>query len=331
MEKVIAVVVSYNRQNLLSECIKALRNQTRRPDAILVVNNGSTDNTEQWLKTQKDIQFITQNNVGSGGGFNAGISHAFKAGYSWVWCMDDDGHPKENALEQLLQHDTHERSLLNCAVINKEDRKSFVWNTGNYASIDDVTEPLIKDIAHPFNGTLIHRAIIEKVGLPKASLFLWGDESEYLYRITKKYNFPVYTVTSSIHYHPAAAFKYSQDWDFKSQWKMYYYIRNRFEINKAKFSSKLYAIFHYLFFLAAMVGIVMVYQKTNKLKKLSFIVWPMTDALKNNYSATPSYILEKLNNNKHSKWQFPFRVAFHNTWHLFFSGNQTNPGNTTTA
>ena len=45
MEKVIAVVVTYNRQKLLSECITALRNQTRKPDAILVVNNGSTDDT----------------------------------------------------------------------------------------------------------------------------------------------------------------------------------------------------------------------------------------------------------------------------------------------
>ncbi|NJO25235.1 MAG: glycosyltransferase [Bacteroidia bacterium] len=48
------------RQALLSECITALRNQSRKPDAILVVNNGSTDNTEQWLQLQSDVNFITQ-------------------------------------------------------------------------------------------------------------------------------------------------------------------------------------------------------------------------------------------------------------------------------
>lgn len=294
MEKTIAVVVSYNRAALLSECITALRNQTRRPDAILVVNNGSTDKTEQWLKKQKDIFFITQNNVGSSGGFNTGITWAFQKGYTWIWCMDDDGYPKADALEILLQHETPHYSLLNCAVINKEDKKSFVWKTGNYKMIDEVKDPVIKDIGHPFNGTLIHRAIIEKVGTPNHRLFLWGDETEYYYRITKKYDIPVYTVVKSIHYHPATAFSYKQDWDFSTSWKMYYYIRNRLVIHKAKFHIKPYALFNYVCFLFAFAGIILFYQKTNKLKKLNFIIWPVADAFSNDFTATPPVILNKL-------------------------------------
>ena len=85
MEKVIAVVVTYNRQALLSECITALRNQTRNLDAILVVNNGSTDNTEQWLKSQDDLVFVTQKNLGSSGGFSTAINWAYQHGYSWIW------------------------------------------------------------------------------------------------------------------------------------------------------------------------------------------------------------------------------------------------------
>ena len=46
MEKVIAVIVTYNRQILLANCINALRNQTREIDKILVINNGSNENTE---------------------------------------------------------------------------------------------------------------------------------------------------------------------------------------------------------------------------------------------------------------------------------------------
>ena len=294
MEKVIAVVVSYNRQMLLTECITALRNQTRRPDAILVVNNGSTDLTEQWLSKQEDIFFITQPNTGSGGGFNTGISWAYKAGYSWIWCMDDDGYPKEDALENLLKNETSERSLMNCAVINKVDKKSFVWKTGPYKTIDQVKEPVIKNIGHPFNGTLIHRAIVEKVGVPKTAFFLWGDETEYYYRIVRKYNIPVFTVASSIHYHPPAAFSYKQDWEYTSSWKMYYYVRNRFHIHKAKFNNKGVALFNYLVFIAAFAGVIMLYQKTDKFKKLYAIVLPATDAFTNNFSATPSLILRKL-------------------------------------
>ncbi len=69
MEKVIAVVVTYNRQKLLSECITALKNQTRKIDKIFVVNNGSTDGTEGWLYQQQGIDFITQPNLGGAGGF----------------------------------------------------------------------------------------------------------------------------------------------------------------------------------------------------------------------------------------------------------------------
>ncbi len=72
MNKIIAIVVTYNRQYLLSECIASLRMQTKKIDKILVINNGSTDNTEAWLRCQKDIEFITQENLGGAGGFCTG-------------------------------------------------------------------------------------------------------------------------------------------------------------------------------------------------------------------------------------------------------------------
>lgn len=295
MDKAIAVVVSYNRQALLAECIDALRKQSRKLDAILVVNNGSTDNTEKWLLEQPDVFFITQKNVGSSGGFNTGISWAYKHGYSWIWCMDDDGYPKEDALEKLLNSETPVRSLMNCAVINKEDKRSFVWKTKDFKTIEDVNVDIIHGIGHPFNGTMLHRSIIEKVGVPRKALFLWGDETEYYYRIVRKNKIPVYTVAKSIHYHPATAFTFKEDWDYKSSWKMYFYVRNRLHVHNAKFTNRSIALFNYAFFLLAFAGVIMFYQKTDKIKKLNFILWPMTDAITNNFSVTPPLILNRLN------------------------------------
>ena len=301
MDKVIAVVVTYNRQLLLSQCITALRNQTRKIDKILVVNNGSTDNTEEWLNRQKDVDFVTQKNVGGAGGFCTGIKTAFEKRYSWIWMMDDDGYPKEDALERLLEEDNEELCLRNCAVIDKEDRKSFVWKTGNHATIDEVTDTIIKNVAHPFNGTLLHRKIIERVGFPNASLFLWGDETEYYYRIVRKNKIPFYTKTNSIHYHPTSAYSYKNDWSFSSNWKMYYYIRNRYFILQTKFSeSAIIAFLMYLGFLISFSGTIVLFQKTNKFKKLGFILWPMTDAFTNNCNATPAFILERLSTPQYS-------------------------------
>jgi GT2 family glycosyltransferase len=294
MEKAIAVVVTYNRLNLLKECITALNNQTRKPDAILIVNNGSTDDTSQWLQTQQDLLVITQSNVGSGGGFETGIKWAYKNGYSWIWCMDDDGYPKEDALEKILAPELDRLCLRNCAVLNKEDKKSFVWKTKHYHTIDEVNCNVIEGIGHPFNGTMIHRNIVERVGVPKQNLFLWGDETEYYYRITRKNNIPVCTIAGSIHYHPASAFSYKKDWDYLNAWKMYFYIRNRFHVHRSKFNYKILAWANYCCFLIAMVGVILVYQKTDKAKKLNFMLWPAMDALKNDFSADPSIILSRL-------------------------------------
>lgn len=296
MEKVIAVVVTYNRQQLLSECIHALRSQTRQPDTILVVNNGSTDNTEAWLTSQKDIEFISQDNTGSAGGFHTAIQYAFKNGYTWTWCMDDDGYPKENALEELLKADNGEMCLLNCAVLDKEDKSSFVWNTASYKKHSDVKEDIIEGIAHPFNGTLLHRKIIERVGMPKASFFLWGDETEYYYRITKINNIKPCTVTNSIHYHPATRFTVKGDWDHSTGWKMYYYVRNRFPVLKAKFNSKAIGLMAYACFLVAFAGVIIVFQKTNKLRKLGFMFVSFKDALAGNFDITPPMVLSRLKN-----------------------------------
>ncbi len=319
MEKVIAVVVTYNRQALLSECITALRNQTHKPDAILIVNNGSTDNTQQWLEQQENIHFINQKNVGSSGGFSTGINWAYQNGYSWIWCMDDDGYSKEDALQNMLQADDGTLRLYNCAVVDKENKSSFVWKTGEFKTIQEVKGNIIEGIGHPFNGTMLHRRIVERVGVPQPKFFLWGDETEYYYRIIKQNDIPVCTVANSIHYHPASAFSYKQDWDYKSAWKMYFYVRNRLYIHKAKFGSKVLAFINYSCFLAAFAGIVLVYQKTNKLKKLSFILWPATDALRSNFNATPTLILERLKIKAENNFNSNFLQTFKNIWSLMFT------------
>ncbi|MDE3214199.1 MAG: glycosyltransferase family 2 protein [Bacteroidota bacterium] len=295
MEKILAVVVTYNRRELLSQCIHALKEQTRKIDRILVINNGSTDDTEEWLRNQKDLSFITQKNVGGAGGFYTGIKTGYEKKYSWIWLMDDDGYPRADALENLLEGDPEELCLRNCAVVNIQDRKSFVWKTGKFKTIDEVTEPVIRNVAHPFNGTLLHRRIIERVGYPNPKLFLWGDETEYFYRIILKNRIPSYTKANSIHYHPPTAYSFKKDWNFSNNWKMYYYIRNRFSILQSRFSSsKVAATFMYLVFVTAFAGTILVYQKTHKFQKMVFILWPMRDAFKHNFEATPTSIIQRL-------------------------------------
>ena len=96
--KIAAVVVTYNRLALLQECITSLRNQTRKLDEIIVVNNSSTDGSFEWLNLQNDLAVITQENSGSAGGQHTGIKTAYEHGHDWIWCMDDDCIASKNAL-----------------------------------------------------------------------------------------------------------------------------------------------------------------------------------------------------------------------------------------
>ena len=98
--QILAVVVTHNRRMLLSRCLDNLLAQKRQSDQILVVNNASSDGTVEMLE-KRDIPFITQENLGSAGGWHCGIQHALDNGFDAVWLMDDDGFPDASALGLL--------------------------------------------------------------------------------------------------------------------------------------------------------------------------------------------------------------------------------------
>lgn len=102
MGRVCIVVVTYNRLELLKEVVESLRNQTYTECQILVVNNGSTDSTLEWLSLQSDIITITQENCGGAGGFHTGMKYAAENEYDYCWVMDDDVISEPNALEELI-------------------------------------------------------------------------------------------------------------------------------------------------------------------------------------------------------------------------------------
>lgn len=208
MKKVACIVVTYNRLALLKDCIESLRKQTNKDFDIIVVNNGSTDGTEEWLSQQTDIKPITQANVGGAGGFYTGMKTAFEGGYEWIWMMDDDGLAAPSQLENLLEGANNCNSkFVNALVCNVASPNVLAFGLASegvsYATVNEAQKTVyIYDAINPFNGTLIHRDVIDKVGLIKKEMFIWGDEMEYTYR-ARKAGFKQYTITTALHYHPS--------------------------------------------------------------------------------------------------------------------------------
>ena len=85
--KVGTVIVTYNRLTLLKEVIEALRQQTYLNQQIIIVNNGSTDSTAEWLQKQKDIVVINQENLGGAGGFFTGMKYVAEHNFDFCWIM----------------------------------------------------------------------------------------------------------------------------------------------------------------------------------------------------------------------------------------------------
>ena len=107
MKTVDCVVVTYNRLDLLKECIHAIEKQTYPVNNFFIIDNCSTDNTWDYLKSIKRANIVPirlRKNLGGAGGFNMGLK-AFmnRSNSDYVWIMDDDTIPSFSALENLMK------------------------------------------------------------------------------------------------------------------------------------------------------------------------------------------------------------------------------------
>lgn len=239
----LALIVTYNRLSDLKICVEAVRKQTYNDFNILVVNNGSTDSTKEWLARQTDIITINQDNLGGAGGFYAGMKYMYDYDYEWLVMMDDDGIPDKDEFSQLI--DAYEfvsaqagkEVILNALVVDKDNRDhtAFLWARGSKRTnnISELQKERFFNDIHPFNGTLVKRSVIEKIGMIKKEMFIWGDEKEYMARAVRN-NIGLYTIPAAIHYHPKEKGKKGNIIPFVSKYQIlvkprkmsHYYYRN---------------------------------------------------------------------------------------------------------
>ena len=231
--KILAVIVTYNRSGLLQRCLEHLLLQTRMPDEILVVNNGSTDNTLEILD-RFDVTVFTQENLGSAGGWYAGLNYAMKHNFNYCWLMDDDGYPEKNALCHLESNFPEGYAGLSSLVLSESNTNDLVFpmprlNKDLHPTLFPYNrkmykvESLPKNIeiypfAHLFNGALLSISAAKQVGNINQDYFIMGDEVDYFYRL-REYG-GVGTLLKAIHFHPDVSMRpYSKV-------KIYYLLKN---------------------------------------------------------------------------------------------------------
>lgn len=240
MDKVVSVVVTYNRLSLLKRVVDSLRSQTHKLAAMIVIDNGATDGTHEWLDNQKDLTIIHQGNVGGSGGFHRGIEEASRMDCDWIWCMDDDVFPTPSCLETLL---SFSRKIENAGILcprRMMGGKTFVAEaktlnlTNPFADMhNDMLEaediegqPYVSIEGMSFEGPLIKKECVCKIGLPNKDLFILYDDTDYSYRaVLAGYEVAVVRDAVMEKYDFQSASSY-RDTKIKNKWKLYYHIRN---------------------------------------------------------------------------------------------------------
>lgn len=194
--KVGIVVVTYNRLSLLKEVISSLCNQTYQNRDIIVINNGSTDDTKSWLEGQRDLIVLTQENCGGAGGFFTGMKYVAENGYDYCWVMDDDVICNSDALEKLYEayHIKDKMGFVCSKVIGTnggpmntpyvDQRKA---ENGYAYFYDLIDKNMIRVLSSTFVSVFLSTNVIREIGLPYKEYFIWGDDAEYTQRISKKY------------------------------------------------------------------------------------------------------------------------------------------------
>lgn len=205
------VVVTYNRLELLKLTLEKLIAQTYTINKIIIVDNASTDGTEEFLLTLKENSkyhiISMKKNEGGAGGFYHGIKAAYKDECDFVWIMDDDCICTETALENLINayrmiSRNRERKIgFLSSDVRYKDGNPCLMNIPTTASIyNEFVKDGIVQVTHTsFVAMLIPSKVIKEVGLPYKEFFIWGDDGEYSTRILQ--NYLGYLVGQSVVYH----------------------------------------------------------------------------------------------------------------------------------
>ena len=98
------MVLNWNDRDSTTECLRSLR-QIEYPDfVVLVVDNGSSDGSLEWLRDNFTWATFIENgrNLGCSGGFNVGILRAIELGAEYVVCLNNDTRVEEQFLTELV-------------------------------------------------------------------------------------------------------------------------------------------------------------------------------------------------------------------------------------
>jgi rhamnopyranosyl-N-acetylglucosaminyl-diphospho-decaprenol beta-1,3/1,4-galactofuranosyltransferase len=207
---VVAVIVTRDRPVLLAQSLAAIAGQSRRPDHVIVVDNGPDDAVRATVEgSGLPASYLpSRRNLGGAGGFALGMLQALALGADWVWCADDDGRPADSSvlatlLDAAERHGLAEVSPMVTDMADPERlafplRRGLRWRRrlSDFAGVE-----ILPHYASLFNGALFRADALDVVGVPDYRLFFRGDETEIHRRLVRA-GLPFGTCVAAAYLHP---------------------------------------------------------------------------------------------------------------------------------
>jgi glycosyltransferase involved in cell wall biosynthesis len=194
--RVLAHIHTLNEATVIEQAVAALERQTRRPDALVIVDNGSTDGTldrafPEWVTIIRNPE-----NVGVSGSVRTGTTYALEHGFDWIWILYADSVANLKALAALLDEYAswpssrqEETAFIACLPLDQPDdyplHGLLFTRYGRVVTTPPPDQRCYQCHLTIWSGTLYHLAAVRRIGLPNPDYFLDRGELEYGYRVMK--------------------------------------------------------------------------------------------------------------------------------------------------
>ena len=311
---VYAVVATFNRKALLRQCLDALLRQTRPLDRVIVVDNACDDGTSEMLARDYPSVDVVRLalNAGSSGGVHAGMTRAMELGCAWVWVMDDDAEPADDALEQLCRL-TDRKGLAALACLKTDAKGNTLYHHRGHFTFNDLPRRILRPITEAqvspgqpiqidhasFVGLMVNRDAIQAVGFPDPRMFLQFDDVEYCIRLRQ--HGPILLVPASRIVHkeqkPEGVRELRclgqpyQSVPYPGFWKRYFVYRNFVWLSWRYAPSRLKALFGLLGLYGFLVIATMTHE-TRRLRRTFMLTCAFIDGLRGRFdNARPWRVL----------------------------------------
>ena len=185
--RILGHIHTFNDEAVIDRSLNALLDQTYPLDEVIIIDNGSTDNTlnRPFPEQVKVIRHSEQR--GTSGAVITGMQYALEKGYDWIWVIDADSAPRRDALQKLLElyqsfsADLQAKTwLLASLPIENTNQKvchGVIFTPRGCRQVRPDPNKLFYECDFTiWSGSLFKLEAVKKVGLPEADYVVdWGE------------------------------------------------------------------------------------------------------------------------------------------------------------